>query len=54
MSRYLPNQSGNALCYVSPARCASSSFTSAKRIARLIRWGRCRAGRGRSWAAEVR
>ena len=30
------NQPGDTLCYVSPARCASSSFTSAKRIARLI------------------
>jgi len=35
----LPNQPGDARCYVSPARCAGSSFTSATRIARLIRRG---------------
>jgi len=30
------NQPGDTLCYVSPARCAVSAFTSAKRITRLI------------------
>jgi len=35
-SRVRINQSGDALCCVSPARCAGSFFTFAKRIARLI------------------
>jgi hypothetical protein len=30
------NQLGDALCYVSPARCAVSSLTYAKRITQLI------------------
>ena len=35
-SRWRVNQPGDTLCYVSPARCAVSSLTSAKRITRLI------------------
>jgi hypothetical protein len=35
-SAFLMNQSGDAFCYVSPARCAVSALTSAKRITRLI------------------
>jgi len=41
----LLNQPGDALCYVSPGRCAASSLTSAKRITRLIRRG-CRSAGG--------
>jgi len=36
ISRWWLNQSGDALCYVSPARCAVSSLTYAKRITRPI------------------
>ena len=40
------NQPGDTLCYVSPARFASSSLTSAKRITRLILRALRYAGRG--------
>ena len=36
LTRWWVNQPGDTLCYVSPARCAFSSFTCAKRITRLI------------------
>jgi len=52
-SRWLLNQPGDALCYVSPARCASSSFTSAKRITRLILRAIGYADRGNSKVACV-
>jgi|GEM_PF-2791686 len=36
ISQWWVNQPGDTLCFVSPARFASSSLTSAKRITRLI------------------